>query len=191
MRNSLKLFLVASVCFAFIGCQKIESRDVGVRFWKVPTFLGGGLSESVYRAGEVAVEYPMVSELYKLDIGLRDIVFSSAEGNVLETRALDGNEVTLEVTVTFQISQDPEKLIRLVQEIGQTDEEIEAVVHSVARADIRTYMNELRTSEFIDSTSSYGALEKVQLRHLVDERVDHLNRRRAGADDADALAVEA
>jgi uncharacterized membrane protein YqiK len=144
------------------GCKRIESRKVGVRFWKLPTYMGGGLSTRMFRAGELAIHYPVISELYSIDIGLRDLEFSVGNQAALKTRALDGNELVLEVTVTFQLTQDRDKLTRLIQEVGKTPEEIESMVRSIARADIRTYMNELRTSEFIDSTSSYGALEKVR-----------------------------
>ncbi|NBW41636.1 hypothetical protein EBR25_11645, partial [bacterium] len=161
LRALITTFLVAGI-FVFSGCTRIESRKVGVRFWKLPTYLGGGLSDRMFRAGELAIDYPVVSELYSIDVGLRDLEFSVGNQAALKTRALDGNELILEVTVTFQLSQEKEKLIRLIQEIGKTPEEIESIVRSIARADIRTYMNELRTSEFIDSTSSYGALEQVR-----------------------------
>ncbi|MCI5064682.1 SPFH domain-containing protein [bacterium] len=161
MRRIRTFFLCLLVVF-LVGCHKVESRRIGVRFWKLPTYLGGGLSERVYRSGEVVIDYPIVTDLYRIDVGLRDVAFRAAEGTALRTRALDGNELTLEITLTYQLSHQPEKLLKLIQEVGRTNEEIESIVRSVARADIRTYMNELRTSEFIDSTSSYGALAKVQ-----------------------------
>ncbi|MGA1191490.1 MAG: SPFH domain-containing protein [Bdellovibrionota bacterium] len=158
----LALLMLLLAFLALGGCNRIESRKVGVRFWKLPTYLGGGLSNRVFRSGELAIHYPIISELYAIDIGLRDLEFSVGNQAALKTRALDGNELILEVTVTFQLKQDRDKLIRLIQEVGKTPEEIEAIVRSIARADIRTYMNELRTSEFIDSASSYGALDKVR-----------------------------
>ena len=165
-RSSFLRILVLLMCLLGVlvlgGCKRIESRKVGVRFWKLPTYMGGGLSSRMFRAGELAIHYPVISELYSIDIGLRDLEFSVGNQAALKTRALDGNELVLEVTVTFQLTQDRDKLTRLIQEVGKTPEEIESIVRSIARADIRTYMNELRTSEFIDSTSSYGALEKVR-----------------------------
>ena len=158
----LALLMCLSGLLVLGGCKRIESRKVGVRFWKLPTYMGGGLSTRMFRAGELAIHYPVISELYSIDIGLRDLEFSVGNQAALKTRALDGNELVLEVTVTFQLTQDRDKLTRLIQEVGKTPEEIESMVRSIARADIRTYMNELRTSEFIDSTSSYGALEKVR-----------------------------
>lgn len=166
MISILRIITLISLVILATGCQNMESRKVGLRFWKLPTALGGGLSTRVYASGELVLDYPFISKLYIVDAGKKDFSFKataqSDSNGALETRALDGNEVTLEVTVTYEIEPDGEKLSKLFKYVGDNPEAIEEIVLSVTRSDVRTFMNELRTSQFIDSNSSYAALRKVQ-----------------------------
>ncbi|MCB0320889.1 MAG: hypothetical protein KDD60_08170, partial [Bdellovibrionales bacterium] len=103
----LPLFVVLVAVFgmAAVGSEVLSGRKVAVRFWKVP--IVGGISQSLFSPGNRVYHYPFVSELYEMEVGIHDFSFStrpnSADGP-LQTRALDGNEVTLEVTVTYEIS---------------------------------------------------------------------------------------
>ncbi|MCB0336423.1 MAG: hypothetical protein KDD62_08955, partial [Bdellovibrionales bacterium] len=78
------------------------------------------------------------------------------------TRALDGNEVSLAVRLEYRISQDPEKLVKLVQYVGTSDSDIEELVVAAARADIRTVMNTLKTSEFFDNNKKFSRQAKIK-----------------------------
>ena len=165
-KKIFKAILLVALLSLLTACQNMESRKVGMRFWRLPPQLGGGVSARVFAPGELVFHYPFVSQLYVVDVGKRDFSFrfDSEQGSAgaLETRALDGNEVALEVTVTYEIDTTSDKLQKLFTYVGPTQEDIERIIMSVARADIRTFMNELRTSQFIDSVSSYKALHKVQ-----------------------------
>jgi hypothetical protein len=86
----------------------------------------------------------------------------STHGGYVNTRALDGNEVALAVTVAYQISPDPEKLVHLVQNVATSDRQVRELVVAVARADIRTHMNYLETSAFLEDRQRYEAVDKVR-----------------------------
>lgn len=167
MRNLLhKSFLILVAVFALtvIGCQQMGPTEYGVKFRKLPPPIGG-VSSSVVSPGEVAVLFPWES-IYRFDTAVRDITWPSADSkegeNYVNTRALDGNEVALAVTVRYRVSTDPERLTTLVQKVGTDDAAVRELVVAVARADIRTYMNELRTSAFLDEQSRYRAIDKVR-----------------------------
>ena len=72
----------------------------------------------------------------------------------VQTRALDGNEVALAVTVSYKIRTEPAALRRLIQKVALTNQRVENIVVAAARADIRTFMNELKTDIRNDPTVS-------------------------------------
>jgi len=72
------------------------------------------------------------------------------EDEDVHTRARDGNEAALKVTVRYRIMPDPDTLVKLAQEVATDDDQVRQIVISVVRSDIRTFMNRLRTPEFRD-----------------------------------------
>ncbi len=158
-----RAFHLIAAALLLNGCQNLESREYAVRFWKLPPIIGGGVSERIFRPGEVVLDIPVVTKIYRFDAGVRDL--SWAEGKQqgpVKTRALDGNEVALSVTVSYKIQPSAQKLTTLVQQVGTTVDDVDRIVRSVARADIRTYMNELETSDFIKDRPRYEAIDDVR-----------------------------
>ena len=155
--------------------------EYGVRFRKLPRAVGGGVASTVIHPGQLVFIWPWDS-IYKVDTGVRGLSWGRAHnsssgetGNpdFVHTRALDGNEVALSVTIRYRVKSDPEGLIRMVQEVATNDEQVEGVVTAVARADIRTYMNELRTSDFLDTGERYRAVDRVK--ESIVSRLDRYN----------------
>ncbi len=97
---------------------------------------------------------------------------SSGGSGFLNTRAYDGNEVALAVTVRYQITSDPKKLVEMVEKNLTSDEEVRTLVVTVARADIRTHMNYLKTAEFLDEKARYQAVDSV--RKAMNEKLEPL-----------------
>lgn len=147
------------------ACQKMEATEYGVRFRRLPPLLGGGVGDAVISPGEVAIVYPW-DAIYRFDTSVRDISWGkdlrNGHGDYVNTRALDGNEVALAVTIRYRISPEAEKLVRLVSDVATSDEEVRELVASVGRADVRHYMNELKTAAFLDEKSRYEAVDKVK-----------------------------
>lgn len=170
MRNNtryIKLLLLI-LPFFISACEPMGSREYGVRFWKLPPLIGGGVSTRIYQPGEMVIDIPVVSEIYKFDTGVKDVSWGAAgEGSdprradYVQTRAFDGNEVALAMTVSYRIEPGA-KIVKLVQEVATSNAEVEDLVVSVARADIRTFMNEIKTSEFISKEPRYRAVDKVK-----------------------------
>jgi hypothetical protein len=124
--------------------------------------VGGGVggATSVASPLETIVVFPWES-VYRFDTapqylswgrGMADggIAGQLVQAEDVHTRARDGNEAALKLTVRYRISPSPESLIKLVQEVATSNEDVRQLVISVVRSEIRTYMNKLRTAEFRD-----------------------------------------
>jgi regulator of protease activity HflC (stomatin/prohibitin superfamily) len=168
MRILRRVIILALIAAVSTGCQQLGSTEYAIRFWKMPAPVGG-VSDRVFSPGETVMDVPVVAELYRFDTSVRDVTWGArgdkeaADGTgYVQTRALDGNEVALAVTVSYQLMADPKKLVKLIQRVGASSEAVEKLVVTAARSDIRTRMNELETSQFIDKAARYGAVDKVR-----------------------------
>ena len=164
-----RTLLLLILALAFSGCHQMDPTEYGVRFRKLPPLLGGGVSKSVIRPGEIAITFPWDS-IYAFDTKPKDVSWGAPDRNSTEivpvdfvyTRAKDGNEVALAFTVRYRISPDPESLVKLVETTATSDEDVRVIVIALGRSDIRRFMNELHTSEFLDTTSRYAAVDKIK-----------------------------
>lgn len=168
-----KIVLVLLLGLCLCACQQMGPTQVGVRFRKLPSDIGpvsfGGVAPRIVAPGQLAILMPWDS-IYTFDTSVRDVSWprtedvlgKSVKEGFVNTRALDGNEVALAITVRYRVNIDPEKLAWLIQTVATNDAEVRELVISVARADIRTYMNELKTSAFLDEASRFAAVDKVR-----------------------------
>ena len=144
------------------GVQHMGPTEYGVRFRKLPTFLGGGVGDasSVAFPLQTVVVMPW-EDIVRFDTAPKYLRWGRDPGDVGEpgqvvqnedvhTRALDGNEAALKVTLRYRIKPDPESLVSLAQRVATSDDQIRQLVIAVVRSEIRTFMNKLRTSEFRD-----------------------------------------
>jgi hypothetical protein len=163
MKRIICLILLAALCSA---CQKMEPTEYGVRFRRLPPFLFGGVSSQVINPGQTTALMPW-DEIYRFDTSVKDITWGGetngrSRGSYVHTRALDGNEVALGVTIRYRITTSPEQLVQLLQEAATDEASVRALVVAIGRADIRTFMNQLETSEFLDDKSRYEAIDKAR-----------------------------
>lgn len=166
-----KLIVLLLVALSLGGCdsmfQKMEATEHGIVFRNLPPFLGGGISRHVIAPGQLAFIFPW-DTIIRMNTASQDVTLGEGGedqkelGDFLFTRALDGNEVALRMTVRYQISSDSESLRKLVQQVGTTNEEIRSLVVSTARAKIRTDTNALTTAHFIDESKRYQAVREVE-----------------------------
>lgn len=104
--------------------------------------------------------------IYTVDTSKKDVFWGENSGvsspDIIYSRASDGNEVALSVTVRYQV--DGQKLPLLVQSVAKSDREINGLVAIIARADIRRSMNELSTAHFARTEQRYAKAEEVRSR---------------------------
>lgn len=158
--------LVLSGCDA--GFKQMGTTEYGVIFRNLPRTLGGGVATDVINPGEVAFIFPWDS-VFKFDTSLQYISWGHASqkgnghvGDYVYTRASDGNEVGLAVTVQYRISDKSDELRRLVHLVANANDGVRTLVETIARAEIRTAMNELKTSAFFDRNARYSAIDKAK-----------------------------
>lgn len=174
--RSIGFVLAALALCVLTGCdtgiRQMGPTEYGVIFRKIPPRLGGGVSNSVIRHGQTVIVWPWDS-VYRFDTQVHEIEWggrhhdsrdsgTSEQSDYVQTRALDGNEVALAVRVQYSIDPNPASLVRMVQEVATSNAEVEQIVISVGRADLRTYMNELRTAAFFDNKQKFEAGERVK-----------------------------
>lgn len=172
MKNKFRIILFPLLILALSGCdlgwRTLGSAEYGVKFRVLPPFLGGGLSETIYRPGQMVLVWPWES-MYRFETKIRTLEWG-ARGSVnnrlgedyVMTRALDGNEVSLAVKIEYRLDTKPSELLNLIQTVGTSDLEVEQIVIAAARADIRTHMNKLKTSEFFNNESKYKGEAEVR-----------------------------
>lgn len=137
---------------------------MGVVFSALPPAVGGGVRERVLEPGEKEFIFPWES-LYRINTTVRSLTWG-AEGigdnkeheDYIETRALDGNEVGLAVTVQYRI--DPKMVHHVLKRVGLDN--VSTFVATAARADIRTHLNTLETSGFINAFRRNTAFDNVE-----------------------------
>ena len=181
MRMRFLLILVLGA-MALSGCdtglKQMGPTEYGIIFRKLPPAIGGGVSSKVTYPGQTVVVWPW-DAIYRFDTSVQDITWGVATNTAtadaseketarpndpgyVNTRALDGNEVALAVIVRYQVTTDAERLRHMVESVATSDSEVKELVVSVARADIRTYLNELKTSQFLDKSELYTAVDKAK-----------------------------
>jgi hypothetical protein len=163
VRLVVAVFTVCIITGCDTGFRQMEPAEYGIRFRKLPTFLWGGVDNDVVPPGQLVIVWPWDS-IYTFTTAVREVSWGPGKifEEYLNTRARDGNEVALAMTVRYQLATDVEALTDILQKVGTSDQEIEDFVVQVARADIRHFMNELRTAEFIDPTARADAIERVK-----------------------------
>jgi hypothetical protein len=171
-----KLLLISLLALA--GCdtgfQHMGTTEYGVRFRKLPTFMGGGLgsADSVAHPLQTVVVFPWET-VRRFDTAPQYLSWGKGMGDAaggstqlvqdedVYTRAKDGNEAALKLTVRYRIKPDPESLVKLVQNVAETEEDVRNLVIAVVRSEIRSYMNQLKTSEFRDDKKRNETVDDV------------------------------
>lgn len=166
MKKLLLALILLSTTACEMGFQTMESSQHAVVFNALPRFLGGGLRERLVEPGEMEFIWPW-QQLYRFDTGVQSIAWgdagrveNKATEDLVESRALDGNEVGLAITIQYRI--DPKKLQHIVQRVAEDNSNVHRLVAAVARADIRTHMNTLNTSDFFRPKKRQAAVEDVK-----------------------------
>lgn len=160
----LALLVSLSLSGCDTGIREMGPNEVGVVFRRLPTLLGGGLSNEVIGRGEKRIVFPW-DEIYRFTTAPRYVTWGKSAPNseaAIYSRARDGNEVALNVTIAYQLSSDPSIITRLAQEVTVTDQGIEDLVIASARSDVRTYMNRLETLEFRQTKLRDDAIDAVK-----------------------------
>jgi regulator of protease activity HflC (stomatin/prohibitin superfamily) len=165
----IRFVLVFSILVFLSGCdagiRQMGATEYGVVYRNLPRFLGGGIASKVHEPGSLVIIWPW-EEIYRVDTSVNEIVWgfdsNPQKSNYIASRALDGNEVALSVSLRYQIKTDPKDLPKFIDTVGTDAEDARSFVESAATSDIRQFMNELHTADFLKTESRYRAVDKVK-----------------------------
>lgn len=165
------LVLIVTVSGCDTGLQNMGTTEYGVKFRRLPPIIGGGVGgpNSVASPLETVVVLPWES-IYRFDTspqylswgrGMAEGAGQLVQSEDVHTRARDGNEAALKLTVRYRVSPEPSSLVKLVQEVARNDEDVRALVVSAVSSEIRTQMNKLRTAEFRDDKKRNDTVDEA------------------------------
>jgi regulator of protease activity HflC (stomatin/prohibitin superfamily) len=159
MSKISRLFVIVFLAATMICCggckvKQLSSTEIGIQVVKMPDFVGGGIKEELIAPGSLKI-YPFWSLIYVMDTQIQSYSWAGkGHGDspdideTINTRAADGNEVNLSMTLQYHFM--PDKVLEFLWEIGDAQGGQEAV-SNWARSHIRTYLGFLKTEEFYDS----------------------------------------
>lgn len=144
------------------------STEVGVRTARVAVLGSQGVVQEPYAPGGTYFLPIIISEWAVFDIGVQNLVMTrEAKGGARQRddavtfKTSDGNDIYLDVTVTWRII--PEKAPYILQFVGEDTTAVEErLVRPVTRAVIRDILNELRTEEFYDATVRNARFDDIR-----------------------------
>lgn len=159
--------LIASGALVLSGCKSIgnigyggvESDEAAVIYNLLPPFLGGGISSEILKPGTGRPLLPW-EQLYKISTGIREISWDG--DSRLQARTRDGNSLYLVVTTRYRVIADERTLPALVQTGSLSDEGINQIVATIVRANIRLYMNDLNTADYLQRSKVEKAQQEIE-----------------------------
>ena len=165
------LVLMAFLVLPFLsGCMphKVESTQVGIRVKKIGILDKAGVMEKVFDPGTYFF-LPLLNDWYTLDTTLKTLemtLVADSEGSRsnddLIFKTIDGNDISLDVVITYKI--DPDKAYYIVQYVGLTDYDIKNhIIRSVARSKPRDIFGELTTEQFYDPVKRSEKAGEVEI----------------------------
>jgi hypothetical protein len=173
LRCLVTLLALAVLTGCDTGVQHMGTTEYGVRFRKLPRLLGGGIAGagSVASPLQTVVVMPWES-IYRFDTSPQYLSWGSGMGEGgssvqlvqnedVYTRARDGNEAALKLTVRYRIKPDPKTLVWLAQNVATSSDQVRDLVVSVVGAEIRTHMNALRTAEYRDDKKRNDTVDET------------------------------
>jgi len=153
--RSTMLLLCGSLLF-IQGCilQTTGDTEVGVRTRKLALINPIGVEEKVYAPGSTYFFLPYINDWHTFDVKDQNLemTFTLKEGDRDERddllfKTIDGNDISLDVIITYQI--DPQMAPYILQYVAPDNRSLqEKIVRTVSRSKPRDVFGELKTEEF-------------------------------------------
>ena len=164
MKSGLEAMLVAllfTLALSMTGCKarQLGPTELGIKVVKLPAFCGGGVKDEIIPPGSFKV-YAFWTSIYPIDTQIQSYTWSGVgqgddqkKDERINTRAADGNEVHLQITVQYH--RDPTMIKTVLTDLGQSDQASEDAIQCWSRSHIRTYLGMLETDEYYNNIRRY------------------------------------
>lgn len=179
MFRSMKSLLgMALLTLGVAACTaSTETTEVGVRTALVAPFGVKGVQDEVYEPGSVYFFLRMFSQWHVFDVALQNLSMvktvsegSRAGDDALRFKTVDGNDITVDITISWHI--DATMAPYVLQFVGQTTTDVEnKIVRPVARTVVRDILNRLTSEEYYEANRRF---------EMANEAKDRLNEVTAG-----------
>lgn len=141
------------------GCMPYSTgaTEVGVRTVKWSPIGGKGVQETTYAPGSTYFFVPFVTDWHTFDTRTQKLVMAAEPGadilseqDDLKFKTIDGNDIRLDVTISYRIKPDEAPMI--LQRVGTNDDQIrDNIVRTIARSKPRDIFGELTTENFYEA----------------------------------------
>lgn len=175
--KTIKLSLLLLAAAFLPGCLPYStgSTEVGLRTIKWSLTGKKGVEERIYPGGSTQFFVPFLNDWHTFDTRTRVMTMQALRGSarmggdelVFKTR--DGNDIGLDVTISYRINQEKAPLI--LQTVATNDVELEEnVVRTISRSKPRDIFGELQSEEFyVPANREKKAAEaKAQLNEILE-----------------------
>jgi len=170
MKKTMLIAVLAALIPFATSCQMstMDATEQGHQLSKLPWGMGG-MKEDVIPPGTTDF-YPLWVDTYALDTGVFSISWAGrgagdnpGVNDAVNTRAIDGNEVFLDLTIQYHV--DPSMTETTLTKIGYRGDDVRQLVVNWGRSVARTGLGMLLTNEYYNNERRYEAIAftKAQL----------------------------
>ena len=147
------------------ACHSTGANEVGVLTRKLAPFGEKGVQPEVYAPGGTYFFAPLVTDWHTFETKLQNLKMTAENegqnggGDELEFKTVDGNDISVDVTVAWRI--EPAKAPYILQRVGaSTREAQDRLVRPAARALVRDALNRLKSEDFYVADRRFAAAEE-------------------------------
>ncbi len=145
-------------------CHSTSANEVGVLTRKIAPFGNKGVQPESYAPGSTYFFTPFTTDWHTFETKMQNLRMQRTQGNEeddIEFKTLDGNDISVDVTVAWRIDQSkaPHVLQRVAESTGSVQE---VLVRPAARAYVRDALNRLRSEDFYVADRRYAAAEDAR-----------------------------
>ena len=170
MRGLAAMALVAAG-LGGAGCvsRSTGETEVGVLVCKISLGCAKkGVQDQLYPPGSTNLFAPFIRDFYRFDTKVQNLemIATSKSGerrprDDLQFKTTDGNDISMDVTVVWQI--EPKKVPAILQEVGISTEEVkEKLVRPMARTHVRDVLNQLDSEAVYNSDKRFEKAEEAR-----------------------------
>lgn len=161
---SLSLSLSVSLLVGTVSgctCHSTEANEVGVLTKKVALFGTKGVQDEAYAPGVTYFFTPFITDWHTFETKLQNLKMIKAERDDVEFKTVDGNDISVDVTVAWHI--DPSKAPLVLQKVGESTSDVqERLVRPAARTYVRDALNRLKSEDFYVADKRFAAAEEAK-----------------------------
>lgn len=149
------------------SCHSTGANEVGVLTRKIAPFGVKGVQQEVFASGATYFFMPFATDWHTFETKLQNTRMSKEptdDGLMddLEFKTVDGNDISVDVTVTWRI--DPAKAPLVLQRVGESTSDVqERLIRPAARAYVRDALNKLRSEDFYVADKRFAAAEAARV----------------------------